>query len=811
MIQINSIINFLDNGAITDIGDANAPLIGLKDIGKLSDYKGDSNGFISLLKEITAEGLNSHNPADFTSIEANGNISTKNNISILTLLTGIKDILKDLSNRLTGLNLEPNAIKQDIDSEPDNSQQDILQLFDALNSSLNSLINYLKHDADNGFTLNEFLNSDTNPIAIKDNLEIDHEIGDVRQGKEIAISAGSKDAAASGVNDLIETDKFSDNSLLNDIYKSLSELNEILSFYNTIAPYKEANIDSDSLKKSIELSDMVDENEQGSLNKFFMASFSQQDTLKDISKDASKDIKGIAVKAKPTKGIIDASIDTPPQENGHVTGSSPVDTDDIKDLSVNDIRALQEIIRATLDRLSPAYKAYSEGIEGADISRNSFTQADNPIFKKGIISAKEIIKQDIQVNEEVANGLFDEVDEAKSRLYLSDEVLGGGDMKEGAAYHVKQDRYQDKASIDDKIFLSDSDREALPQKDRPVSTGRHKEGVNLNMKTILKDGAEVQGKTATDNNILTDNMDIGDKGLLKEGLLEKGEGAINKKIKRTLNLHASSFGGDNLKIYKGSNTQEASQRISPGSHEAHKGFLNLSGRPHTSGNSLGNGSDSLVDRDRQIFNAGSHIKDGIEGVSDAFSIVNIKGDGLEQEANIQINGSNQARPLEETIYWKDKELNVEFVRMVSKRVGNAVQRGENKLLLKIHPPELGKIEIDLHVNHDDNSVRLNFIAEAREVKGILQHNHNILKETLAQNGFSLSDFNVDVSGHEQGLLDGNSAWGFSDKRDGNAPHNRQEAFSFASENSESAAQKQGAGILQSDEIIIGPHGVSIRI
>ncbi|OCC16268.1 hypothetical protein DBT_0085 [Dissulfuribacter thermophilus] len=110
---------------------------------------------------------------------------------------------------------------------------------------------------------------------------------------------------------------------------------------------------------------------------------------------------------------------------------------------------------------------------------------------------------------------------------------------------------------------------------------------------------------------------------------------------------------------------------------------------------------------------------------------------------------------------------VELVNTIGKGIVQSIKRGENRLYLRLHPPELGRIKVDLKVDQTDNTVKAAFVTEVKDVKGLLLQHHNILKETLAHSGFHLQEFSVDVSGHESGS-NAQTQWSFHDRYRGNS-------------------------------------------
>ena len=64
-------------------------------------------------------------------------------------------------------------------------------------------------------------------------------------------------------------------------------------------------------------------------------------------------------------------------------------------------------------------------------------------------------------------------------------------------------------------------------------------------------------------------------------------------------------------------------------------------------------------------------------------------------------------------------------------------------MLHLNPPDLGSVRVNITVDHN-NHVHASFIADHPDTKHLLEANLQNLKDQLAQNGFNLSNVNVDV-------------------------------------------------------------------
>jgi len=93
-----------------------------------------------------------------------------------------------------------------------------------------------------------------------------------------------------------------------------------------------------------------------------------------------------------------------------------------------------------------------------------------------------------------------------------------------------------------------------------------------------------------------------------------------------------------------------------------------------------------------------------------------------------------------------------------------LQNGEHHLVLKLHPPELGEVKVDLVVRHDQLSV--SFSMENSRVKQALENNMQQFRDNLEQRGFVLQQCFVSVGDHNspqdnwqrfENLMQGNDA------------------------------------------------------
>ena len=153
---------------------------------------------------------------------------------------------------------------------------------------------------------------------------------------------------------------------------------------------------------------------------------------------------------------------------------------------------------------------------------------------------------------------------------------------------------------------------------------------------------------------------------------------------------------------------------------------------------------------------------------------------------------------------------LEFARRVAEHTARAVRNGEQSVKLRLHPPELGRVKIELHVDPKDHLVRATFIADAKEVKGLLEQHHYILRDTLAQHGYHLQDFSVHQSPPDSDVGNGmgwSSSWEHhgSDQQANQEGHLSSPQWSFIADEESDGERGSIEGVL------LGNNGLSIRV
>jgi len=76
---------------------------------------------------------------------------------------------------------------------------------------------------------------------------------------------------------------------------------------------------------------------------------------------------------------------------------------------------------------------------------------------------------------------------------------------------------------------------------------------------------------------------------------------------------------------------------------------------------------------------------------------------------------------------------------------------DSKIQIKLHPVELGKMEIDLTVK--EGSIRANVVAQSQHVQEILERNIAKLRSVLEQQGFNVEEITVSSGSETVGEFD----------------------------------------------------------
>ena len=107
-----------------------------------------------------------------------------------------------------------------------------------------------------------------------------------------------------------------------------------------------------------------------------------------------------------------------------------------------------------------------------------------------------------------------------------------------------------------------------------------------------------------------------------------------------------------------------------------------------------------------------------------------------------------------TLHNADRAMVPELVlRRVEDAVLMLLNRNDNSLTVKLYPPELGRVQIELQVRNGGTEVKI--LAETPQVREVIQANLEQLRNSMENSGYLLSRLDVEVGGfsrftHNQG-------------------------------------------------------------
>ena len=112
-------------------------------------------------------------------------------------------------------------------------------------------------------------------------------------------------------------------------------------------------------------------------------------------------------------------------------------------------------------------------------------------------------------------------------------------------------------------------------------------------------------------------------------------------------------------------------------------------------------------------------------------------------------------------------LEQSVLQQLHEGVLQGISQRKQHMALKLHPPELGEVKVDIVVRHDQ--VAVSFAMENHRVKEILENNMQQFRDSLEQRGFTLGQCFVSVGQGNTGP--GEDQWRamLASLAEGNAP------------------------------------------
>lgn len=157
------------------------------------------------------------------------------------------------------------------------------------------------------------------------------------------------------------------------------------------------------------------------------------------------------------------------------------------------------------------------------------------------------------------------------------------------------------------------------------------------------------------------------------------------------------------------------------------------------------------DSRQDLFGDGSQLAENlVAGGKEEFALPRQGGMAASQSSADQTisQAANQPQPVRHFPVQQQQHI----LNQLSLAVARGMKSGEQHLVLRMHPVELGEVKVDLSIRNQVVSV--SFTMENSKVKETLEGSMQEFRHSMEQKGFSLGDVNVFVGQNEED----NSAW-----------------------------------------------------
>lgn len=112
------------------------------------------------------------------------------------------------------------------------------------------------------------------------------------------------------------------------------------------------------------------------------------------------------------------------------------------------------------------------------------------------------------------------------------------------------------------------------------------------------------------------------------------------------------------------------------------------------------------------------------------------------KASVVIHTLNQSTGKQATIEHVFKEQTIAKIHELDSVIAKATNTGQNHIVVKIEPPELGNVSIRL--TSENGTLKASFLVDSNTTKDILTNSLPAIKASLENAGIKTNDFNVDV-------------------------------------------------------------------
>lgn len=296
----------------------------------------------------------------------------------------------------------------------------------------------------------------------------------------------------------------------------------------------------------------------------------------------------------------------------------------------------------------------------------------------------------------------------------------------------------------DKHIQERPDRENRKETGPEEKAGREKEIKNKENQTeTQKTGENLKGKQIAAN-IKNNIKDI--KSNIKE-IIQKNQVQI-KEIEKVKEDVKENF-SESHKIKAGNNLEKIMLKNLEGSNEK-----TVNRNPRTNPNADGEAEKTNDGKNNEELNI--EKKDNLPSFKNELNSVK-NGKPTNTDNNVlhiaNLNGKeNQLLPqvkIQKLLPHKNtpeqyEVLKDKIVNTVEDSIKFMVAEGENRVSIKLHPPELGKVQVELVMK--DNQVNARINTENVAVKEVILTNLDQLKSNIENAGISVNKFDVEVGG-----------------------------------------------------------------
>ena len=189
------------------------------------------------------------------------------------------------------------------------------------------------------------------------------------------------------------------------------------------------------------------------------------------------------------------------------------------------------------------------------------------------------------------------------------------------------------------------------------------------------------------------------------------------------------------------------QQLTSVRHDVNQQFYDAKTHPQIpvsdASNSATNQQDGNLTQQGSGFNQPSPLMSHAEGNN----IFTLPVDAVSDPTSLQTTESAKTTTLPSGTVVQDQQV---LQQLVERFQVNRRQL-ESKIQLKLHPAELGGMEINLTVK--EGSIRANVIAQSQHVQEILERNIAKLRSTLEQQGFNIEEISITTEAETVGSFD----------------------------------------------------------